>query len=132
MLTNPQRGEVWRVELDPVRGSEQAKTRPVVVLSMLGVGRPSMRVCTPIVHWQAAHLAMFWCVRLTPNTANNLTKDSSVDASQVRSLDVARFVDHLGVLDTDTISAIAAAVALCVGYVSPATSSATSPAIEPR
>lgn len=37
--TQPQRGAVYWVELDPTRGSEIAKTRPCVVLSATEVNR---------------------------------------------------------------------------------------------
>jgi mRNA interferase MazF len=33
MTTNPKRGEVWLVQLDPTRGQEIQKTRPAVVIS---------------------------------------------------------------------------------------------------
>ena len=31
--SRPQRGEVWRADLDPVRGHEQAGTRPILIIS---------------------------------------------------------------------------------------------------
>jgi mRNA interferase MazF len=112
----PRRGEIWRVELDPARGSERAKTRPVVVLNVMGIGRPMMRICAPITHWQSAHNEMFWCVKLEPKKKNGLTKESTVDASQVRALSVERFQEKLGTLDGDDVETVAAAIALCVGY----------------
>lgn len=33
MIDAPQRGEVWRVDLSPVRGHEQSESRPAVVVS---------------------------------------------------------------------------------------------------
>lgn len=33
MAVQPKRGEVWIVELDPIRGHEQAGTRPVLIVS---------------------------------------------------------------------------------------------------
>jgi mRNA interferase MazF len=116
MLIDPKRGEVWKVELNPVRGSEQAKTRPVVVMSEPGFGRPSMRVCVPVTNRQPVHGAMFWCVALDPSPDTGLTKDSTADASQVRALDIERFVEKLGTLASQDIETIAAAVALAVGY----------------
>lgn len=38
MPIDPKRGEIWRVELNPTRGAEMQKTRPVIVLSPAGVG----------------------------------------------------------------------------------------------
>ena len=114
-MINPQRGEVWRVDLDPTRGRVLACSLPVVVMNEPGIGRASVRVCVPITNWQPAHAAMFWCWPLAPDE-NGLTKDSSADASQVRALDVARFIDRLGVLAGDDVEAIAEVVALTVGF----------------
>jgi mRNA interferase MazF len=113
--TSPRRGEVWRVDLDPTRGSEQTKTRPVVVMSEQGVGRATMRVCVPITNWQSPHTVMFWCWPLSPDTKNGLGKDSSADASQVRSLDVTRFLGYMGELDALDVEAMVEAVALAIG-----------------
>jgi mRNA interferase MazF len=110
----PKRGEVWRAELDPTRGSEQSKTRPVVVMNCTGVGRASMRVSVPIVHSKPVHDGMVWCVPLAPSNANGLTKDSTADASQIRALDTSRFLECIGTLQADESETIAAAVTLCV------------------
>ena len=134
----PKRGEVWRVALDPVIGSEQAKTRPVVVMSGGNIGRPAVRVCVPLTgfqtmrlllaHWrvkevcvpltgfQTTHLDIQWCVPIAPETTNGLTKPSTADASQIRALDIARFEAKLGKLAKPPVEAVAAAVAFCVGY----------------
>jgi len=32
-MTNPKRGEIWLVDLNPTRGQEIQKTRPVVVIT---------------------------------------------------------------------------------------------------
>ncbi len=112
----PKRGEVWRVALEPIRGSEQDKTRPVVVMSGGNIGRPSVYLCVPITGFQNAHAALDWYVLLPPVAANGLTKPSSADASQVRALDMERFEAKLGKLAQDETESIAEAVALCVGY----------------
>ena len=33
MKANPLRGEVWRVDFEPVRGHEQGRTRPALIIS---------------------------------------------------------------------------------------------------
>jgi mRNA interferase MazF len=111
---SPQRGEVWRVELDPTLGSEQAKTRPVAVMSGVGVGRPSMRVCVPLMGAKPVHAALLWCVPISPSDANGLSKESTADASQIRALDVVRFVEKLGALEAEEVETITAAVSLCI------------------
>ncbi len=113
-LPNPKRGEVWRAQLDPVRGSEQAKTRPIIVLSEPPTGRATIRLCAPVMNASPQHGFLFWCVALTPQDANGLTKDSSADASQTRALDVVRFESCLGKLPPDEVDLIADALIQCV------------------
>lgn len=113
-IPDPKRGEVWRAELDPTRGSEQSKTRPVVVMNSTGIGRASMRVSVPIVHSQPVHGGMIWCVPLAPSNASGLTKESTADASQIRALDTSRFLERIGRLEAEESETIAAAVTLCV------------------
>ena len=113
---NPQRGEIWRVELDPVRGSEQVKQRPVVVLNEPNVGRLSIRICVPVIHRLPIHSKLFWCTQLRPTVSSGLTKISSADSAQIRALDLVRFTSKLGVVTAFELDAIAAAVAACAGY----------------
>lgn len=120
-LPKPRRGEVWQVELEPIRGSEQDKTRPVVVMSGGNIGRPTVFVCVPITGYQNVHASLSWYVPIAPDAPNGLTKPSSADASQVRALDVERFEAKLGKLANVTVEAVAAAVAICVGHKTPTT-----------
>lgn len=115
---NPRRGEVWRVDLNPVRGSEQGKTRPVVVLSQPPTGRASVRLCAMVVHHKREHNAFFWCVELEPTDDNGLTKASSADAAQTRALDIVRFDRKLGAVAPDEMELIAAALCHCVSVAS--------------
>jgi mRNA interferase MazF len=112
----PKRGEVWHVQLEPVRGSEQDKKRPVVVMSGTNIGRPTVFVCVPITGFQSAHAVLDWYVLIPPDASNGLTKPSSADASQVRALDFERFEAKLGKLTSEEVESAADAVALCVGY----------------
>lgn len=113
-LLNPQRGEVWRVQLEPVRGSEQGKTRPVIVLSEPSIGRHTVRLCAPVMQWKPEHPGYFWCIPLAPDGHNGLVKPSTADAAQTRALDTVRFVEKLGILDETKLELIAAALYRCV------------------
>lgn len=111
---NPKRGEIWRAQLDPGRGSEQGKTRPVVVLSAPPIGRPTMRICAPVMNALPIHKSLFWCIEISPDGANGLTKESTADAAQTRALDTMRFEAHLGELAPDELNLITDALAACV------------------
>lgn len=112
----PQRGEIWRADLDPARGDEMRKTRPVVIMSVLGVGRLRLRIVVPITEWNEPFGGYSWMVRLDPAPTTGLSKPSAADAFQVRALSTERLTQRVGVLPEATVEAIADAIALCVGY----------------
>jgi len=112
----PRRGEVWLVNFDPAVGAELRKLRPAVVMSVESVGRLPLRIVVPVTEWQERYAAFPWFVRLPATRASGLTKESGADAFQVKSLGEERFRQRLGVLTDAQLDAIAAAVALCVGF----------------
>lgn len=112
--TAPRRGEVWRASLEPVEGSEQGKTRPVVVMSAPTTGRAGTSLCAPVIHRKPLHARLFWCVELAPDNANGLTKNCSADAAQTRVLDHGRFEARLGEITPGELEAITTALCLCV------------------
>ena len=114
---DPQRGEIWRVNLEPVEGSEQGKTRPVVIMSEPATGRASTSLCVPVIHRKPLHARLFWCVELAPDIANGLTKDCSADTAQTRVLDAVRFEAKLGEVTPGELEAITTALCLCIGRV---------------
>lgn len=99
------RGEVWMASLDPVRGSEQAGTRPVIVLqadSLNSFLRTAVVVpCTSNLRWaEFAH-----CVRLAAGEGG-LTNESAVLSHQLRVIDAARLVRCMGALSPSAMRKI--------------------------
>ena len=82
--SNPKRGEVWLVDLDPTRGQEIKKNRPVVVLSADPIGSTGQRIIIPLTGYKQSHARYPWCVPLTKNSRNGPTKDSTADAFQIK------------------------------------------------
>ncbi len=115
-MLNPKRGEVWQVSLDPTVGSEIQKTRPCVVVNANGIGRLPVRLVVPLTGWKPTYNGYPWCVQVTPDAANGLTKVSAADTFQMRAVSVLRMSGYLGELPEATMSAIAKAVAVCVDY----------------
>lgn len=112
---NPKRGEIWRVQLDPIRGSEQGKTRPVIVLSQPPIGRPTVRLCAIVTNHKPEHQMMVWCATLQPDESNGLTKDSTVDTAQTRTLDLERFETKLGQISKSKLDEVKAALIAAIG-----------------
>ena len=113
---DPKRGEVWIADLEPARGAEMKKTRTVLVMNPDSVGRLPLRIVVPITEWQGSYEKYSWMTRVDADRGNGLTKASSADAFQVRSISLDRFKRRLGSLRPDHVDSIAAGVALCVGW----------------
>lgn len=113
---NPKRGDVWRVNFDPTKGSEIRKARPAVVISSDAIGVLPVRIVAPITGWKSVFEKNIWHVRLKPTTRNGLTKESAVDALQVRSADTSRFEEKLGRTSTTELEEIITAVAVVIEY----------------
>ena len=116
MRTDPRRGEVWRVALDPTLGSEVQKTRPAIVASSDVVGRLALRLIVPLTGWDETYRPYFWMTRVDPTAGTGLSKPSAADAFQMRSVALVRFRDRLGTLPEAAPTRIARAVALTVEY----------------
>ena len=110
-----QRGEVWLVNLDPGRGSEQIKTRPAVIVSVDGIGKLPMRVVVPLTDWNDRYYTYQWMVLVVDDKQNHLTKMSAADCLQVRSIDTQRFIKKLGEVTPDVMQDIQAAIAIVLG-----------------
>lgn len=106
------RGEVWLIDLDPTVGSEIRKTRPAVIVNDDAVGVLPLKVIVPITDWKDHYAVAAWMVRVDPDSANGLSKTSSADAFQVRSVSQQRFVKQLGQLSTALMDEVAKALAV--------------------
>jgi mRNA interferase MazF len=110
VLPKPARGDVFSARLDPTEGSEQAGTRPVVVLTRDSINANSpVVVVIPItdasnvkrVYPSHTHLS---------RGSGGLKMDSVAKAEQVRAIQVSRFVGYYGRLDKNAMARIEEAV----------------------
>ncbi|MBX2892824.1 MAG: type II toxin-antitoxin system PemK/MazF family toxin [Saprospiraceae bacterium] len=89
------RFEIWLVSLDPVQGSEIAKTRPCVIVSPDVLNR---------------HLATVLAAPLTSTIKNYPSrlncsfagKNGQIALDQIRAVDTSRLVKNVGILDNTT------------------------------
>jgi len=116
MSHKPVRGELWDVRFDPSEGDEIKKIRPAIVVSHASAGRMQLLIVVPVIGWQPNFSRYFWMVRLAPLEQNGLSKESVADCFQVKSISTTRFQRRLGVVTSDELAEITAAIALCIGY----------------
>ena len=110
----PVTGDVWIADLEPVRGSEQGRRRPVVIFQ-----NPTL----------ARYTTTFLAVPVTSNLARGgtagtrflaageggLEKSSVALAFQSRALDRTRLVRRIGKLTDESIEAVAEAILVAFG-----------------
>jgi mRNA interferase MazF len=100
-----QRGEVWVVDLDPVIGSEEAKTRPCIVIQRDAANRTGRT--TIVVPVTDAHRKIADRIRpLLRAGDGGLSKDSLALCRQVRVIDAARLRARLGILEAASLTAV--------------------------
>jgi mRNA interferase MazF len=112
VLPKPVRGDVFSARLDPVEGSEQAGTRPVVVVSRDSINANSpVVVVVPVT--DAANVKRFYPSHATlAKGRGGLKMDSIVKAEQIRAIQVSRFVGYYGRLEKESLSRIEEAIRL--------------------
>jgi len=115
-LTNPKRGEIWRVNFNPTKGQEIQKVRPALVIGLDQLGHWGLRIVVPITDGKERYKKCPWFVGLNATAANGLEKDSEADTSQVKSLSLDRFRERLGVAAEVQVQQVAAAIALCAYF----------------
>lgn len=97
------RGEIWRADLNPVRGHEQAGVRPVLVISHDVFNQRSGTVIALAITSQAPNAG--FPLTLEIRTAM-LPKRSWVKISQVRTLSVERLSGRLGAITPEELDEV--------------------------
>ncbi len=106
------RGEVWEVNLDPAVGAEIKKKRPCVIVSRDALARLPLTIIVPLTEWDPRFESAPWHVPVEPDPASGLSKKSSADTFQVRSISQDRLVRRLGVLSAPIMQKIGEGLAL--------------------
>ncbi|CAN5909131.1 type II toxin-antitoxin system PemK/MazF family toxin [soil metagenome] len=98
------RGDIWTVDLEPVRGSEMSKQRPCVVVSNDIANRYSPVVTVVAVTSQAPKKAYPFMVEI-PASAK-MSRRSWVTCAHIRTVDKTRLNQLVTKLDSQTIEKI--------------------------
>jgi len=113
-VTKVYSGEVYRARLEPVEGSEQGKTRPVVVLQNPDLGRfTSTAMCIPLTTNLNRLGLPGTCI--IPKGEGGLDQESVALAFQMRALDGSRLGKRFGKVSTKTLEALADAALNALG-----------------
>jgi mRNA interferase MazF len=100
----PSRGEVWLVDLNPVRGREQAGRRPALIVSVdeFNHGPAGLIVALPIT---SRAKGIPWHVALEPPEGGVRVR-SFVKCEDVRSISKERLLERWGSVTAETMAQV--------------------------
>lgn len=103
-MSAPVRGEVWLAQLDPVRGHEQAGTRPVLVISddLFNRGPAGLVIALPITSRLRPIPSH---VRISP-PQGGLAVESAALCEAVRSISKERLLKRFGLVSGETLAMV--------------------------
>ena len=110
LKTSMKQSEIWLIDLDPTKGAEIQKKRPAVIVNDDRLGKLPLKIIVPITDWKDHYDIAPWMVKIEPNATNGLSKTSSADCFQIRSLSQERLIKKLGCIDSTTLNEIKEAV----------------------
>jgi mRNA interferase MazF len=93
----PHRGEIYWVALDPVVGTEIAKTRPALIISNDIGNQHSGRVIVAPISSQSLHRVYPFELAISPGEGG-LADPSKVLLNQIRTVDKSRLKRYVGAL----------------------------------
>jgi len=98
--------EIWLIDLNPAKGAEIQKIRPAVIVNDDALGKLPLKIVVPITDWKDRYEIAPWMVKIEPAAENGLSKISSADCFQIRSVSQERLIKKLGYLNSETYNEI--------------------------
>jgi mRNA interferase MazF len=109
------RGEIFIAALDPVIGHEIAKTRPVIIVSN-NIGNKYSGTVTIIPVTSKNLIKIYPFEVYLPGDTCPLKKDSKGKADQIRTLDKARLIKSIGMLNDELVNNMDKAIKVHLNY----------------
>jgi len=110
------RGEIYFVDLNPVKGKEQAGNRPVLVLSIDSINKLPL-VVTVVVGTKGENITHDYPTNIrVPSTESGLQLETVFLCFQIRSIDIKRFSEKpSGKISNKLMIKIENTVRYCLG-----------------
>ncbi len=113
-MTLVRRGDLFLARLDPIVGSEQAGTRPVLVLQSDLANRYFRTILSAPISASPKAQQRAFTVHLAAGDGG-LSRNSAVLVFQIRTLDRARFLRRIGHLPAKRMVEVERAILICLG-----------------
>ncbi|WP_143962733.1 type II toxin-antitoxin system PemK/MazF family toxin [Litoribacter populi] len=106
------RGDIYLINLDPTIGAEIKKTRPCIIISNDDLGKLPLKIIVPITDWKERYSSAPWMVKIIPNQLNSLSKISTADCFQIRSVSQSRLIRKIGAINEDVLEDLKASISI--------------------
>ena len=106
------RGEIWMVNFNPGRGSEQKGIRPALIIQN-NIG--NQYASTTIVSAITTMLKKYPVTVLVPRGKGGLKENSMVNLAHILTVDKGRLMRKLGNLEEDKIAEVNEAIKISLG-----------------
>ena len=104
MTKLPSRGEIWRVDFDPVMGHEQGATRPALIVSADELNHGASGLVTVIPVTTKGRLLRSYLQIVPPE--GGLTQTSFIICDQVRTISSQRLGKCYGSVSAETLEQV--------------------------
>jgi len=109
------RGDIFYAQLNPVIGSEQGGTRPVLIIQNDIGNQYSPTTIISAITSQISKAKLPTHVEISAVKASGLEKDSVVLLEQIRTIDKSRLTEKVASLDEETMAKVGKAVEISLG-----------------
>lgn len=109
------KGEVWIINLDPTVGAEMKKSHPCILVGNDAISKLPLKIVVPVTDWNDAFQNAPWHIPIEKDKENGLTKKSSADTFQVRSVSEGRLVKRIGSISDEVLARINEALKISLG-----------------
>lgn len=110
------RGDIWLADLNPIRGSEQAGTRPVLIFQNDAINAFATTVLAIPLTKNLRRASLPSCVQVAKGEGG-LASDSVVLCHQLRVLDKNRLLHKIGTVNPQTITVVENCVLFTLGII---------------
>jgi mRNA interferase MazF len=111
---NARRGEIWLANLNPIKGSEQAGTRPVLIFQNDLINRFTTTFLAIPLTTNLRRAALPSCLSI-PQGEGGLTQNSVALCHQLRVLDKTRLLRKVGTVSAQTLASVEGCVLFTTG-----------------
>ncbi len=116
MTRRIRRGDIFSVDFEPVRGSEQGKIRPAIVIQNdVGNRHSPTIIVAPITSGEKAKFRVNVAIKAPEG---GLTNNSIILLNQIRTTDRSRFSRYWGHVTSGTMRKVDEAIRISLGLVS--------------